>query len=101
MPDIKAKIDRIRERQRILRELKIANSFSFRENTQEEFDRYMMGLLRDDPCKYSTGIHGIVTLCNNPLFKCRYQGEPYKSLLKIPKKECKRERMAKIEGLLV
>ena len=96
---ISAQLDRIREKQRRLRELKINNSFSFRENTQEEFSRYIMNLPRDDPCKYATGIHGIVTLCNNSLFQCKYQGEPYKSLLKVPKKECKREKLAKIEGL--
>jgi len=97
---LSSQLERIREKQRSLRELRIQNSFGFKENTQEEFNRYIDNLPRDDPCKYATGIHGIVTLCNNPLFQCKYQGEPYQSLVKSPKRECKREKLAKIEGLL-
>ena len=100
MAIIGSQIDRIKEKQQKLRELKIRGSFVVKERTQEEFNNYIKILTRDDICKYATGIHGIITLCNNSLFKCRYQGEHYKSFLKVPKRECKREKLARVESLL-
>lgn len=96
---LNSQLERIKDKQRSLRELKIKNSFGFSESNQDEFNRYIKSLPKDTPCKYSTGIHGIVNLCNNPKFECKYRGEIYKSLASIPKKECKRDKMAKIESL--
>ena len=89
-------IDRIRAKQHSLRELKISNLLKEKE---EEFERYMISLPREETCKHMTGISEIINLCNNPL-NCRFKGEVYKSFASTPRKECMRERAIRFEKIL-
>ena len=74
------------------------NSF-LKEKSQEDFDKYFSMLLKDETCKYMTGISGIINLCNNH-FSCKFQGEVYKSFTKNPKRECLREKITRFERIL-
>ena len=71
----------------------------FSKKSQEDFDKYFSMLLKDETCKYMTGISGIINLCNNS-FSCKFQGEVYKSFTKNPKRECLREKITRFERIL-
>ena len=97
MPDLQSDLDRIKVKQQVLRELKINNGLKY--NSQDDFNQYITALPKDQKCKHMTGISEIINLCNNK-FKCKFQGEIYKSFTKNPRKECLREKITKFEKML-
>ncbi|MBS3098047.1 hypothetical protein J4209_04610 [Candidatus Woesearchaeota archaeon] len=97
------KIEELKKRQESLRVLKEKNKYFFErtEKTQGEFDNYIKLLPFDLNCKYMTGIKGIISICTNESFSCRFRGGDYYSFsMKKPKSECVRERTLKIEKSL-
>ena len=100
---VNERIEELKKRQEALRILKERNSYFFerKEKTQEEFNNYANKLPFELNCKYMTGIRGIVSLCTNESFSCRFRGGDYYSFsMKKPKSECVRERTLKIEKSL-
>ncbi len=70
------------------------------ETTQQEFDKYM-GILRDhETCKYMTGVHGVMSLCNFPSFQCKFRSTDKYGFSGSDKFECKREKLIKLRNLL-
>ena len=68
------------------------------ETTQEEFDNYIQQL--SGSCRYETGIHNIISLCNNNLFKCEYRSKDTFSFGSGRRFECRREQVIKLRSLL-
>ncbi|HZX45593.1 MAG TPA: hypothetical protein VFF28_07980 [Candidatus Nanoarchaeia archaeon] len=87
-----ASLDRLKAKQLELRHLKL-------KHYQEDFDKYIASLFKDEQCQYMTGISGIISLCNNNL-ECKFKGEVYKSFTAEPKRECSRERALRFEKML-
>jgi len=87
-----ASLERLKQKQKELKQLRLSHY-------QEDLDKYISSLYRDEKCKYMTGISGIINLCNNNL-NCKFKGEIYKSFTATPKKECLREKAVKFEKML-
>lgn len=97
MQKLQSDIDRLKVKQLFLRQLKVNNGLKY--ISQEDFDKYIHSLLRDQKCRHMTGISEIINLCNNEL-NCKFKGELYKSFTKNPKVECLRERIIRFERML-
>jgi len=100
---VNERIEELKKRQEALRILKERNSYFFerKEKTQEEFNNYANKLPFELNCKYMTGIRGIVSLCTNESFGCRFKGNDYYLLGQSkPKKECVRDKTLRIERSL-
>ena len=70
------------------------------DKTQKEFDEYINGLPFEEACKYMGGMAGIVNLCNNPLFKCRFRKKETYKFSGASKQECTREHIARLKKIL-
>ena len=70
------------------------------ELNQKEFDSYVKRLEQENPCKYCSGIKGVLNLCNNHLFKCDFRSNDKYHFEHGTRFECKRERMLKLKSLL-
>jgi len=79
---------------------KIAVLTDRKETTQGLFDNYIKGLQDPEICKYMTGIRGIVSLCNFPLFKCPYRSREQFHMYGKRKFECNREKTIMLRKLL-
>lgn len=97
-----ADLEALKKRQADLRLLREKANYLFgKKTTQEEFDKYIQVLPLELSCKFMTGIRGIVSLCANESFNCRFKGGDYYSLgMKKPKRECSREKIIKLERSL-
>jgi len=79
---------------------KVAVFTDRKETTQEAFDGYIRGLKDGEFCKYMTGIKGIVSLCNLPLFQCPYRSKEQFHMYGKRKFECRREETVRLRKLL-
>ncbi len=97
-----ADLEALKKRQADLRLLREKANYLFgKKTTQEEFDKYIQVLPLELSCKFMTGIRGIVSLCTDESFNCRFKGGDYYSLgMKKPKRECSREKIIKLERSL-
>ena len=98
---LKLWLNRIEDKQKKFRDLREGRIGSVsEESTQEAFDSYIKSIPKDMPCKYMTGIKGIISLCSNPEFRCSFRKEEEYASLGSAKKECMREKMIKMKKLL-
>ena len=70
------------------------------DRTQEEFDGYISELGNGDRCKYMTGIHDIMSLCNNILFKCKFRKDVKFHFKKNEMFECHRDSYLRLRKIL-
>ena len=70
------------------------------EKTQKDFDAYIDTLSFEEKCKYMRELFGIVNICNNPLFKCKFRKKDAYKSINGEKHECERQRIARIKKLL-
>ena len=70
------------------------------EKTQKQFDDYIETLPNDDTCKYSGDMIGVVVVCNNPMFKCKFRKKETYRMHGQKKHECDRPRIIRLKKIL-
>ena len=70
------------------------------EKTKKDFEDYITNLSFEEKCKYMGELFGVVNLCNNPLFKCKFRKKDIYKNRGDPKEECTRQDIARIKKIL-
>ncbi len=70
------------------------------EKTGGEFSSYVDALPLEQPCKYSSEIMGVVTICNGSHFSCKYKRKETYHSQGQKKHECDRPRIMKLRKIL-